>query len=147
MRIARQRCRVAAIALALLAIAAGSARAQTDVEESELPRARVEQVRDDPDFTVRGVSLAARRALPQLYAHREFTRTWTDPEASAQLLSAIRAVRDDGLDPEDYLLSALEEVEAELARGGAALDVQVDRDLLLTDALREPFGSQPRRAR
>jgi murein L,D-transpeptidase YcbB/YkuD len=73
--------------------------------------------------------------LPALYARREFARAWTDPEASAQLLRAIREVEADGLDPQDYLLAPLEAVEAELARGSVTRDVHVDRDLLLTDAL------------
>ena len=127
-----QRGLACAIALALLAC--GAARAQGDAVERDLLRARVEQVRDDPDFTVHGVRLAARRVLPQLYARRDFTRAWTDPRPIAELLSAIRDTREDGLDPDDYLIQPLDALEAELKAGGS-LDAQIDRDLLLTDAL------------
>ena len=103
-RIPRQHGRVSVIALTVLALTVAAATAPEDGDERELLRARVEQVRDDPDFTLRGTALAARRVLPALYARREFTRTWTDPGAAAQLVAAIREVGNDGLDPEDYLL-------------------------------------------
>jgi murein L,D-transpeptidase YcbB/YkuD len=125
------------IALALLALS-GAADAQ-DAAEQELLRTRVEHVRDDPDFRVRGTALASRRVLPALYARREFSRAWTDAGVAAQLVSAIREIGAEGLDPEDYLLAELEAADAELARGGAGSDVQVDRDLLLTDAMARLF--------
>jgi murein L,D-transpeptidase YcbB/YkuD len=52
------------------------------------------------------------------------------------LLDAIRSAHDDGLDPADYHLAAIEHLSAELSNaGGAPGDLQADLDMLQTDAL------------
>src|SRR5258705_12273349 len=74
---------------------------------SELLRARVEQIREDPAATVGGVYIAARRALPLLYERRHFAPTWTERAVRDDLLRAIDQSEREGLDPEDYLRSSL----------------------------------------
>ena len=121
-------------ALLVFIVVLASGVAQAGDATAELLRARLEHWREDPSVTLRGVTLAAGEPLMTLYARRGFTRAWVDPAPRAQLLHAIRDSRDDGLDPEDYLLTPLEVLEGELARG-ATVDAVVDRDLLMTEAL------------
>jgi len=123
------------IALALVLLLAHAAHAQDPAQESEILHARVEQIRDDPAFEIGGARIAAKRLLPALYARREFTRVWTKPAARDDLLRAVRASAADGLDPEDYLLGALQSARAAAEAAGASLDAQIDYDLLLSEAL------------
>ena len=121
---------------ALVWLAAGPAFAEPPPNApSEALRERVERVRDDPAALVHGRSIAARRAIPELYANRGFAPAWTSPAAREQLLRAVRDSAADGLDPEDYNLSALEQLAAETAQPGASEDLWLDYDLLQTDAL------------
>jgi murein L,D-transpeptidase YcbB/YkuD len=103
--------------------------------ESEVLRARVEQIRDDPSFAVFGAPIAARQLVADFYARRGFTRAWTAPGARDDLLLAVYESEADGLDPEDYLLSALLAARMQGEAADASLDVLVDYDLLQTEAL------------
>jgi len=102
---------------------------------SELLRARVEQIREDPAAMVGGVHIAARRALPLLYERRQFAPTWTDPAARDDLIREIEESERDGLEPEDYLRSPLAAARQRAEAEGSPLDARVDYDLMLTDAL------------
>ena len=122
-----------ALLCALTWLAAGPAFAEPPNTPSEALRERVERVRDDPAALVRGRSIAARRAIPELYANRGFAPAWTSAAAREQLLRAIRDSAADGLDPEDYLLSTLEQRAREppkpgrIARPAARLRPAADR--------------------
>lgn len=109
--------------------------AQDATPESERLRAHIEQIHDHPDALVRGVPIASRPSLASLYERRGFTLAWTEAEPRDALLRAIRDSAADGLDPEDYLLSPLLAARAEAELETAPLDVLIDYDLLLTDAL------------
>jgi murein L,D-transpeptidase YcbB/YkuD len=109
--------------------------AQSASGPNEALRERVERIRDDPSYRVRGHAIAARRALPELYANRGFTRAWTSADARAELERAIRDSAADGLDPEDYHRSALEELRAATALPEAPEETWLDYDVLQTDAL------------
>ncbi len=124
---------ISAITGVLLLAPAGGA--QVGETEGALLHARVEQARDQPEFRVRGVHIAARRVLPELYTRMGFTRVWPEHAARQELLRAIRDSAGDGLDPEDYLLTTLERTGAEAEAAGASLDTVIDHDLLLTEAL------------
>ena len=101
----------------------------------EMLRERVEGVRDDPAAVVHGEPIAARRALAELYANRGFTPAWTSAGARVELLRAIRDSALDGLDPEDYHLSALEQLYTQTQAPGAPEGLRLDYDILQTDAL------------
>src|SRR5262245_1968957 len=128
----RSRWLVGALALACM-LGIGATPAEDPLHEAL--RTRVEQIHDDPDLLVRDVHIAARRALPAFYEQREFALAWTAPEARADLLRAVRDSYEDGLDPEDYLLSALEAAAPAAEPADAPLDARIDYDILLTDAL------------
>jgi murein L,D-transpeptidase YcbB/YkuD len=126
---------VSALVVPILFLAAAAAAQEEDASESELLRARVELLHEHPEVGVRGVRIAARRALPALYERRGFRPAWGEHDAREELLRAVRDSAADGLDPEDYLLSTLEALRAEAEAEGAPVDAWIDYDLLLTDGL------------
>ncbi|MFO0690035.1 MAG: L,D-transpeptidase family protein [Myxococcota bacterium] len=104
-------------------------------DEVELLRLRIEQLTTDAEARVLGAEIATRRALQSFYERRGFRRAWQSPEASEDLLRAVRGIAADGLDPDDYLLGELERVRAAVAAGEPSLEDRIDHDILQTDAL------------
>ncbi|MGH3581899.1 MAG: hypothetical protein ACRDUB_09955, partial [Mycobacterium sp.] len=109
------------ILLACAVLLAPATRAQNPRSESEILQARIEQVRDDPELRIDGAQIIAVDLAAELYARRGFTRAWSSPAASDDLLRAIRDSADDGLEPEDYLLGALESARSAAQRDGGSL--------------------------
>ncbi len=103
--------------------------------ESDVLRARVVQIRDDPSFAVFGTPIAARQLVSDFYARRGFELAWTAPAARDDLLLAVYESEADGLDPEDYLLNALLAARRQGEAADASLEVLADYDLLQTEAL------------
>ncbi|MGZ7040514.1 MAG: L,D-transpeptidase family protein [Thermoanaerobaculia bacterium] len=81
----------------------------------------VETLKRGADVQVAGERICAAHPLPLFYARRNLQPAWSRDDDQA-LLDAVRHAVDDGLDPDDYHLAAIE-------RSTAA-----ERDLLLTDA-------------
>jgi murein L,D-transpeptidase YcbB/YkuD len=129
-------CRMAT--LLFVALASGAVRSTAPEERlaRELVRERIEAFGHGTDAHVEGARIAATALLADVYERRDFRLEWIAPEKISQLLQAIRESEDDGLDPEDYHLSALDDLVRRVA-GSAdpSLASLVDRDLLLTDAL------------
>jgi len=129
---------LAAFALTLSPIAALHAQesnAPADIERETL-RERVESIRSGAVDRILGTKLAAGNVIASFYERRGFTRAWSDPEKSAQLVNAIQAIEEDGLNPEDYLLGPLERMHAQIDSIGAAPpELLVDGDILQTEAL------------
>lgn len=104
--------------------------------EREILRERVEAIRAGSLDRIEGATIAGRNVLPAFYERRAFTRAWTDPKKSAQLIQAIRAIEEDGLLPEDYLLSTLEAIRRKIdSTPSPSLELLVDEDILHTEAL------------
>jgi len=114
------RIRLVLVLALALALPAG---AQSPDDDRERLRERIEQIQADPETRVGGVRLAASSFVARLYERHDFAPEWT-PAASEQLARAIEAIEADGLDPEDYLRSALAQAPA-----------GIDRDLLQSEAL------------
>ena len=127
--------RIALLVLLFAGIAPGVQADDERFEEVELLRLRVDSLMADAEARFFGARLASPRTLQAFYEQRSFRRAWPSPEASEDLLRAIRASAADGLDPDDYLLPELERAHAEIAAGGASLDAVIDFDILQTDAL------------
>ncbi|HQJ07430.1 MAG TPA: L,D-transpeptidase family protein [Deltaproteobacteria bacterium] len=73
--------------------------------------------------------------LPRLYERRGYRPVWTSPEAVDQLIAAIRASYDEGLNPWDYNLDEILESLEENPVGQASDPARAAfLDLLLTDA-------------
>jgi len=81
-----------------------------------------------------------RRTLRDFYAGRQQRLAWCDDTgrllpAAGTLLEALRAARDQGLDPEDYALSRLERLRGEMKeKPEKAVNSWADFDLLMTTA-------------
>jgi len=106
----------------------GAPQAQTP---SELLRARVEQLHEEGGRSVRGVRLLEPDAVSHLFQKRNFTPAWQGGGPD-QILQAIRGVEQDGLDPRNYHLAAIESLRAAPADSpGRDADLQI----LLTDAV------------
>ena len=93
--------------IALLAGAAPAAAQDADAITRSI-RARTDSLQAGIGVTVLGVALQTRGVLPEFYASRDYQAAWAAPGQVQALLTAIRASRDDGLQPRDYLLGPLE---------------------------------------
>ena len=80
---------------------------------------------------IEGETILSTVVLPELYRRRDFRLAWTDREARDELLRAVRTSYDDGLDPHDYHLLAIERLRA---GGPSTPETRAQLDLLLTDA-------------
>ena len=96
-------------------------------------RLLVEQARQKPGFTIRGVRLLQPAAVAKFFETRAFAAPWPIPAAAAALVKAIHAVEDDGLTPSDYHLAALTaalDAHAKTPSAATAAELQ----LLMADA-------------
>ena len=99
-------------------------------------RERVEQIRLLGGLRLGDAAIASAEVLPAFYEQRDFRTAWTAPALTDQLVAAIRSAYEDGLDPADYHLAAIERMQRELAEASSpSVDVQASFDLLQTDAL------------
>jgi murein L,D-transpeptidase YcbB/YkuD len=120
----------AAVAVALLASATPGVPASEQQRILEL----VEQLDTTAELDVDGAPIAAVRVIPRLYERTGFERLWK-PRGIDELIEIIARMDAEGLDPEDYHLTALRRVRTE-ARAAVDDDAsQVDLDVLATDAL------------
>jgi murein L,D-transpeptidase YcbB/YkuD len=117
----------------LLACPAGDSVASTvaDGGPDEVIAAAIEATQSGGKALIDGEPLASVVVLPELYERRGFRPAWTSLAAADALVRAIRQSADDGLDPADYHLAAIERLRATTP---ATQETQGRLDLLLTDA-------------
>jgi L,D-transpeptidase YcbB len=84
---------------------------------------------------LRGMKLAWPDLIQRFYAQRAFRPVWDRPAAVQDLLRALRASYDDGLEPEDYHFSALDTLSRELGAGVVGETALAEFDVLCTEAL------------
>lgn len=113
----------------LSGIAALPALAQWDA--AAIIQARIGQLRNGVEVRIGEQSIASTVVLPEFYEQREFRPAWSDAPNLDALLATVRDSRADGLDPEDYHLSALGRLRA----SPPDWERDADLDLLATDAL------------
>ena len=77
-----------------------------------------------------GQSLASTVVLADFYRRRGFRLAWTDVAVTDELLRAVRDSADDGLEPGDYHLTAIERLRAPAP---STPEARARLDLLLTD--------------
>ena len=80
------------------------------------------------------LSIPYSRILVDFYATRQYQPAWTNPQAIEELIREIRESKGDGLLPEDYHLTAIENLRQQ-AQGQTAPVQAAAMDLLTTDAL------------
>src|SRR5689334_11910451 len=96
------------------------------VAEPVTIQSAVDTLRRGASLEVAGERICAAHPLPLFYDRRQFRPAWSAADADA-LLDAVRHASDDGLDPLDYHLAAIDLPP----RQPLTLE---ERDLLLTDA-------------
>lgn len=92
----------------------------------------VERLRADGPQRVGSDTIISIVVLPDMYERRGFQPLWGNAAAVDDLLRAIRASEQDGLDPADYHLAAIERMRGARSDSPRAA---ADLDCLLTDAL------------
>ena len=120
--------------IALLAGTAPAAAQDADAVARSI-RARTDSLQAGSGVTVLGVTLQTRGVMPEFYANRHDQPAWAAPGRMDALLAAIRASRNDGLLPRDYLLGPLERLAPYAATPAASPALRADLDLLATEAL------------
>lgn len=100
---------------------------------SEAIHERVDFVRETGRLELAGDTVVSRVGLPQVYSSLGFVPLWSEPARVEELLALVRESADDGLDPADYHLGALESLWQEV-RIRPAPSSLADLDVLATDA-------------
>lgn len=118
------------ILIFIFALAASPVAAQPITETLRL---RVEQLHDGGASSIRGARLLRRDAVAHFFQRRGFEPAWRIPVASDQIRRAIVEIDQDGLNPAEYHLAAIDALLAAGAKRTAA--DEADLQLLLTDAV------------
>lgn len=133
--VAPRRASCLAAVLALLGLALPSA-ARTDRGVVQAIRFHVDDLRRTGSLGLGDDPIAAAGVLPALYEHRAFQPAWLAPGRADAVLRALLASRADGLDPEDYHLSALRSIRERLSAAASSSPISLARyDMLMSDAV------------
>jgi murein L,D-transpeptidase YcbB/YkuD len=102
----------------------------------EAIRMEIEHLRSSDRLSVGDVDIASGDLLAEVYERRGFTPAWPDAGDLDAMINLVRDTRRDGLDPSDYHLVELEQVNAMLASGRVLDDQeQAALDIGMTDSL------------
>jgi murein L,D-transpeptidase YcbB/YkuD len=101
---------------------------------SDEVRKQVLRVESGECVTLADCPIASRIMLPALYEKYRYQAIWNNPDSVSQLLTAIEESSADGLDPEDYHRSAIQDLQERLA-GNPEPELRAQYDLLLSDSL------------
>ena len=121
----------AALAAAIASTGIAPARGQTASTPAEILQLRIAQIRDGVPVEIGGEIIASTMVLPDFYERRGFQPVWSDPRAREELIAALKASADDGLDPLDYHVAAIEE----RMHAPPTSESEADLDLLATDGV------------
>lgn len=122
-----------AISTLLLVSIDSRAMAQAPAANNAL-RTLIEQLREQRNAAVRGTRLQHAEAVARFFEARSFAPAWELPSAGTQILTAIHAIEQDGLTPDDYHLAAITTaLEARPKAPSGELDAAVQ--VLIADAV------------
>jgi murein L,D-transpeptidase YcbB/YkuD len=135
--------------LVLATFAAASARSQQPVVApataavavsassplSEAIRERIDHLRYEEQHDIRGARIVADEIVSMYYESQQFQPAWQDVAKLDELVAAIDDLRNDGLNPDDYHLAALQSYRLDVRMGTSLTDQdRADLELLATDA-------------
>jgi L,D-transpeptidase YcbB len=86
-----------------------------------------------PTGAIAGERLIEPKAVGRFYKARQSAIAW-DHDDVPKIIEAIRGVSNDGLNPDDYHLAAIQKLESQRAHATTA-ELEADLDLLLSDAI------------
>jgi len=122
----------ALLLLFLMAPATGCSQGPSGTEIDQSLREKLTQLRQE-SATIRGQRLIAPAVVVRFYEARNSRHAWEGKDAQ-EILAAVRSVRDDGLNPADYHLTAIERLVGQGEKSGNPA-LLADLDILLTDAV------------
>ena len=130
------RAALAALVLLVSLAATGQATAPAADPLADAVRERLDHLRYEMNHEVRGERIVLAETVVRYFESQQFEPRWRDPARLDLLISALADVQDDGLDPRDYHLAALQSFRADL-RSASALSAEqrADLELLATDAM------------
>lgn len=99
------------------------------VDQDEFIRQKVEMIAAGIPATAGDDIIYCRTVLPQFYQARQFKKAWNEREAR-DLIQTISQADEEGLNPENYHLKSLQELQGKEKDG----ILNAEYDLLLTDA-------------
>ncbi|MEA3546059.1 MAG: L,D-transpeptidase family protein [Thermodesulfobacteriota bacterium] len=103
---------------------------------TEIIRNNVEQIRSTHTLQIDEAQIASITVLPELYEENGFQRLWTNPKNVEDLFEAIKQIEEDGLKPDDYHFTKIEQLRSRIGSGTSSDPALLaDFDLLLTDSL------------
>ncbi len=103
---------------------------------AEIIRSKVGQITSQGGLQIAGAHIASTTVLPEVYEENGFKRLWTNPQNVEDLYNAVTTIDEDGLRPDDYHYTILNQLRSR-ADSGTASDPELlaDIDILLTDSL------------
>jgi len=108
----------------------------TAEEDSEALRIAVENLLQTGQLHIGDVDIASGELLAEFYERRNYAPAWAANDKVAELLQLVMATEKDGLDPSDYHLDAVRNIQSSLAAGRISTAVEIaNADLILTDSL------------
>ncbi len=108
----------------------------TAEEDREALRIAVESLLQTGQLHIGAVDIASGELLAEFYERRDFAPAWAGNDKVAELLQLIMATEKDGLDPSDYHLDTVRDIQSSLAAGRINTAIKIaDADLILTDSL------------
>ena len=102
---------------------------------AEAIRERVDHLRYEQQHDVRGARVVMDELVARYYEGQQFSPAWQDPAKLDELVASIDDLRNDGLDPTDYHLEALQSYRLDVRMNSPlTLQDRADLELLATDA-------------
>jgi murein L,D-transpeptidase YcbB/YkuD len=103
---------------------------------AEIIRNKVEQIRSTLTLQIDDTQIASITVLPELYENNGFQRLWTNSQNVEDLFNAIKTIDEDGLRPDDYHITKIEQLRSQIGSGTSSDPALLaDFDILLTDSL------------
>ena len=97
-------------------------------------RSWIERIRTGNCTIEKDCPISSVTLLPELYVKYNYRHIWTNPDSIRQLIDAIMNSYHDGLTPEDYHLSLIQQLQSSL-NAKSDLTKQAELDVVLTDSL------------
>ena len=102
---------------------------------AEAIRNRIDLLRYEKQHDMRGARIIVDELVARYYEAQQFQPAWQDPAKLDELVASIDDLRNDGLDPDDYHLEALQSYRLDVRmKSSLTLQDRADLELLATDA-------------
>ena len=102
---------------------------------AEAIRNRIDLLRYEKQHDMRGARIIVDELVARYYEAQQFQPAWQDPAKLDELVASIDDLRNDGLDPNDYHLEALQSYRLDVRmKSPLTLQDRADLELLATDA-------------